>query len=149
MGTVQTVPVIDVAPFLAGDPVGAQEVIRQVGRACETIGFLVLTGHGIAPDLQNRVFAVSREFFDLPEEEKLRYLTSPGTFFGYNPVGAERVAYSRGDKTPPDLKANFTFGRLDVDERDPYYSSPLGKRIFTPNVWPERPTQFRSIVTAY
>ena len=43
MGTVQTVPVIDVAPFLAGDPVGEQEVVCQVGRACETIGFLVLT----------------------------------------------------------------------------------------------------------
>ena len=149
MGTVQTVPVIDVAPFLAGDPVGEQEVVRQVGRACETIGFLVLTGHGIAADLQARVFDVCREFFDLPEEEKLRSFTVPGTYFGYNPVGAERVAYSRGDKTPPDLKANFTFGRLDVDDNDPYYNSPLGKQIFTPNVWPERPPQFRAIVTEY
>ena len=82
MGTVQTVPVIDVAPFLAGDPVGEQEVVRQVGRACEAIGFLVLTGHGIAADLQARVFDVCREFFDLPEEEKLRSFTVPGTYFG-------------------------------------------------------------------
>ena len=149
MGSVQTFPVIDVEPFLAGDPTGEQDVVRHVARACETIGCLVLTGHGIAPDLQERVFAVSREFFDLPEEEKLRHVTAPGTFFGYNPVGAERVAYSRGDKTPPDLKANFTFGRLDVDDRDPYYNSPLGKQIFTPNVWPDRPAEFRSVVTEY
>ena len=149
MGSVQTVPVIDVAPFLAGDPIGGREVVRQVSRACETIGFLVITGHGIAAELQARVFEVCREFFDLSEEEKLRYSTVPGTYFGYNPIGAERVAYSRGEKTPPDLKANFTFGRLDVDDRDPYYNSPLGKQIFTPNVWPAQPTEFRSVVTEY
>jgi len=149
MGSIQTVPIIDVAPFLTGDPREGQEVVRQIARACETIGFLVITGHGIAADLQARVFAVCREFFDLPEEEKLRYYTVPGTYFGYNPVGAERVAYSRGEKTPPDLKANFTLGRLDIDEQDPYYSSQTGKQIFTPNIWPDRPAQFRAIVTEY
>lgn len=46
MGVVQTVPIIDVAPFLSGDPAGTEEVVRQVGRACEPIGFLVLTGRG-------------------------------------------------------------------------------------------------------
>ena len=81
MGSVQTVPVIDVAPFLAGDPIGGREVVRQVSRACETIGFLVITGHGIAAELQARVFEVCREFFDLSEEEKLHYSTVPGTYF--------------------------------------------------------------------
>ncbi|NOT57899.1 MAG: isopenicillin N synthase family oxygenase [Deltaproteobacteria bacterium] len=148
MSTVQTVPIIDVAPFLAGDPAGTHEVIRHVSRACETIGFLVLTGHGIPLELQERVFATSREFFDLPEEEKLRSKI-PGIYYGYNPLGAERVAYSRGEQTPPDLKANFSLGRLDVDAHDPYYHSPLGKRIFPANIWPERPTQFRALVTEY
>ena len=97
MGSTHIVPVIDIAPFLSGDPVGAQEVVRQIGRACETIGFLVITGYGISAELQERVFAVSREFFDLPEEEKLRYKV-PRTYFGYNPVGSEYVAYSLGGK---------------------------------------------------
>jgi isopenicillin N synthase-like dioxygenase len=148
MRAVQTVPIIDVAPFLAGEPVGTQEVIRQVGQACASIGFLVLTGHGIPLDLQERVFAVSREFFDLPEAEKLRSKV-PGIYYGYNPLGAERVAYSRGEQTPPDLKANFSLGRLDVDAHDPYYQSPLGKRIFPGNIWPERPSHFRALVTEY
>src|SRR5262245_5272148 len=108
MGAVQTVPIIDVAPFLSGDPAGTQEVVRQVGRACETIGFFVLTGHGVDPALQSRTFQICCEFFDLPEEEKLRYHSVPGTYLGYNPMGSERVAYSRGEKTPPDLNANFT-----------------------------------------
>ena len=149
MGLIQTVPIVDVAPFLTGDPQGAQDVVRQVGRACETIGFLVLTGHGIDPALQSRTFQICREFFDLPEEEKLRYHGVPGTYLGYNPLGSERVAYSRGEKTPPDLNANFSIGRIAIDERDPYYTSKSGRQVFTPNVWPERPIHFRSIFTEY
>jgi isopenicillin N synthase-like dioxygenase len=126
-----------------------QEVVRQVGHACETIGFLVLTGHGIDPALQSHTFQVCQEFFNLPEAEKLRSHAVPGTYLGYNPVGSERVAYSRGEKTPPDLNGNLTVGRIEIDERDPYYHSPMGKQIFTPNVWPERPSRFRTVFTEY
>jgi hypothetical protein len=48
-------------------------------------------------------------------------------------MGSERVAYSRGEKTPPDLNANFTIGRVEIDEHDPYYTSQAGKQIFTPS----------------
>lgn len=147
MSVASIVPVIDIAPFLAGDPAGERDVVRQVAYACETIGFVIITGHGIASELQSRTFSACQEFFDLPEEEKLRYRPSLGTYCGYNPVGAERVAYSRGEKTPSDLKANFTQGRLETDPDDSYYTSEMGKLIFTPLVWPERPAQFRQAVT--
>jgi hypothetical protein len=44
-------------------------------------------------------------------------------------MGSERVAYSRGEKTPPDLNANFTIGRVEIDEHDPYYTSQAGKQL--------------------
>lgn len=47
--------------------------------------------------------------YQKPEEEKLR-TKIPGAYYGYNPLGAERVAYSRGEQTPPDPKANFFLG---------------------------------------
>jgi hypothetical protein len=34
----QTIPIVDIAPFLAGSAEGKQQVAREVGRACETIG---------------------------------------------------------------------------------------------------------------
>ena len=149
MSSVYSVPIIDVAPFLANDPIGTKEIIRQVTRALEHIGFLVLTGHGIDPELQDHTLQVAQAFFDLPEEEKLRYHNVPGTFMGYNPLAAERVAYSHGIETAPDLKANFTVGQPLPDERDPYYISPSGRQMFQPNVWPARPVEFRSTLTAY
>ena len=44
MNSLYSVPVIDIAPFLASDPVGTKEIIQQVNLALERIGFLVLTG---------------------------------------------------------------------------------------------------------
>ena len=62
MSSLPTVPIIDVEPFLAGDPVGMQKVVRQVGQTCETIGFLVLTGHGLDSALQARFAKMRRQF---------------------------------------------------------------------------------------
>jgi isopenicillin N synthase-like dioxygenase len=149
MNSLYSVPVIDVAPFLANDQVETKKIIQQVNRALERIGFLVLTGHGIDPELQDRTLQVAQAFFDLPEDEKLRYHNVPGTFMGYNPLAAERVAYSHGIETAPDLKANYTLEPLVIDERDPYYTSPTGRQMFQPNVWPVRPVEFRPTLTAY
>lgn len=149
MSSVYSVPIINVAPFLADDPLGTTEILRQVTRALEHIGFLVLTGHGLDPELQDCTLRVAQAFFDLPEDEKLRCHNVPGTFMGYNPLAAERVAYSHGIETAADLKANYTLEPPEIDEHDPYYTSPRGRQMFQPNVWPLRPVEFRPTLTAY
>ena len=149
MQTRGAVPVVDIAPFRSGPFEAARPVVDQVRAALETIGFFVITGHGISPDLQARTLDVGSEFFDLSEEEKLRYCDVPNTFLGYNPLGAERVAYAHHDESAPDLKANYTVGRIDVDREDPYYRSDAGRQWFPPNIWPERPARFRETMAAY
>ena len=71
----QQVPIIDIAPFLngdgGGDDKGKRQVAEQVRKAYEDIGFFVVTGHGIAPNLITEVNYVSKQFFDLPHEEKM------------------------------------------------------------------------------
>ena len=149
MSPIKSVPVIDVNPFLKNDPAGRKRVVQQVGNACENIGFLVITGHGVSTELRQRTLKICREFFDLPEDEKIDYHDVPGTYLGYQPLGTERVGYTLNEETPPDLKAGYSLGRLDIDPGDPYYGCDLGRLYFQPQVWPERPTVFRSIVTEY
>jgi len=67
-----TVPVIDLAPFLAGGANGQQAVARAIGRACEGIGFFTIVGHGVDARLVRTMYDVSRAFFDLPVDEKQR-----------------------------------------------------------------------------
>ena len=66
------IPVIDMAPYLAGTPEGKRQVATQLDRACREVGFYIIVGHGVDPSLIEQVDAVSRAFFDLPLDEKMK-----------------------------------------------------------------------------
>ena len=98
------VPVIDMAPYRAGTPEGKRRVAEQLGRACREIGFYVIVGHGFDAALIDQVEAVSRDFFDLPLDEKMKVHVgkAPGGV-GYAAVGDTALAYTRWQVAPPDL----------------------------------------------
>src|SRR5690242_5364135 len=93
------VPVIDLAPFGGADPSARARLVEQVRRACEDVGFLVVTGHGMAPDLLDRMGAVSRDFFDLPERVKSVH-RHPERDARSMPLASESVAASLDLVTP-------------------------------------------------
>jgi isopenicillin N synthase-like dioxygenase len=143
------VPVIDVAPFLADEPEGKCAVVTEVGRACADIGFFTVIGHGVPGDLLDRMDRVSRAFFDLPLEEKLRVKRPrPEQSRGYIGIGDENLAASQGDRSTSDLKEFFAIGPVDVPEDD-YHRRPEAYPSFAPNLWPERPAELRAAWTAY
>jgi isopenicillin N synthase-like dioxygenase len=143
------VPVIDLAPFATGSPAARRAVAAEVGRACADIGFFTVVGHGVPAALVERMARVSRAFFDLPLEDKLRVKRPrPEQSRGYIGIGDENLAYSRGDTGATDLKEFFAIGPVDVPD-EPYYRRPEAYPSFAPNVWPERPHGFREAWTAY
>jgi isopenicillin N synthase-like dioxygenase len=143
------VPVVDVAPFLAGPPAGKRAVAGQIGRACTDIGFFTIVGHGVPADLVAETIAVTKAFFDLPLEEKLRVRQpKPEQSRGYIGVGGENLAYSRGDQGAADLKEVFAIGRVDTPDTE-YFRGPAAYPSFAPNLWPERPPRLRTVWTAY
>jgi isopenicillin N synthase-like dioxygenase len=144
-----TVPVIDIAPFLAGEDAGKRETARQVGRACEEIGFLTIVGHGVSPRLVAEMDGVSRAFFDRPLAEKLRVKRPrPEQSRGYIGVGDENLSYSLAREGGTDLKEFFAIGPVDVPDGE-YYRCAAAYPSFAPNVWPGRPPEFRGVWTAY
>ena len=136
------VPVIDIA---ARD----QAVVDAVGRAVDDIGFLVITGHGIDPDLIARTQAVSNAFFDLPLAEKQRVLRpAPDVTRGYIPLEAESVGRSQGLDVPGDLNESLMIGPVDATD-DPYFTGPEAGKHFHPNLWPEAPPGLRPVYEDY
>ena len=117
------VPVIDIAPYLAGTPEGKRRVAEQLGRACREIGFYVIVGHGVDPGLVDQVETVSREFFDLSLDEKMKvHIGKVSGGVGYSAVGDIALAYTRGQVTPPDLNETFQIAKVDVTN-DAYFQS--------------------------
>ena len=144
------VPVIDVAPFHAGDSATKRGIAAQVGRAVQDIGFLVITGHGVDPGLIGRVQAASNAFFDLDGAEKQAVLRpAPDVTRGYIPLEAESVGRSQGVEVPGDLNESLMIGPVDVPPGDPYFFGPAAGRHFHPNLWPARPNGLRPLYEEY
>jgi isopenicillin N synthase-like dioxygenase len=127
------VPVIDLQPFLTGRDKPA--VVRQVRKACEEIGFLVVGGHGIPDETIGAMLDASRRFFALDTETKLTVRPTEPVFRGYTPMARTALAKSMGTESAPDLREGFTVNRVQ-DKSDPYFHQPAARRIFADNVWP-------------
>src|SRR5262245_21997583 len=144
-----SVPVIDLTPYRNGND--KQAVARQVGQACESIGFLVVSGHGVADQTIRDMLNASMAFFALPASAKSQVKPSePGVFRGYSGLAAMALGKSLGVAAAPDLREGFTINRVQ-DKSDPYFRDPRAGRIFADNVWPREPDVpgFRAAFTSF
>ncbi len=150
---VSRVPLVDLTgAFEPGSR--RDEVVEAVRRACEDVGFLVITGHGVPDDLMARVDAASRRLFSLPLDEKMRWARESNNMRGFMPPKSSALALAHDEVTPPDLAELYTVGRFD----DPEAARRAGHRqgqdegrsaFFAPNVWPDpqRVPGFREALT--
>ena len=100
------IPLIDIGPYFAGGRADKKRVADEMSRACERIGFFLISGHGVAPALVEGVQRESKAFFALLLEEKLaiRQRKEQKGSRGYEPVGTEQLSATIGVETPPDLE---------------------------------------------
>jgi isopenicillin N synthase-like dioxygenase len=145
------VPIIDVSALLNSDarPEDRQHVIEKIGNACKDIGFLIIVGHQIPNDMVNDIWKTTKEFFDLPVDEKLQYVKPQDVYpFGYNALGAEVLqagkdvekggsSSSSSAVIPPDIKELFSLGPADP------------KTGFPSRIFPNPPADFEASWTTY
>src|SRR5260370_42082077 len=138
-----SVPVIDMRPWFGGDEAARAAVAAQVDAALQSVGFFLISGHGVPDDLRARVRAQARAFFALPAKTKQRYaVTVAGR--GWLPTGVEANGYAEGTQTPPDLKESFAVG-ADRPTGDP----DVDGYWFQPNVYPAEVPRLQPAVVAY
>jgi isopenicillin N synthase-like dioxygenase len=68
-----SLPVVDVGAFASGidhDTQAARDAARQIDAVFRELGFLLVSGHGLQPDVKERMLDQLRTFFALPVEEK-------------------------------------------------------------------------------
>lgn len=134
------VPVIDIAPFRAGEPAERLRVARAFGQALEQTGFAAITGHGVPEALAADTYAAAQAFFALPLDAKARYTPPEQTKGrGYLPVGIESVAATLRGPTPPDLCEALVFASVARERR--------GEGL--PNYWPDTPPALAACVNAW
>jgi isopenicillin N synthase-like dioxygenase len=143
----QTVPPIDLAGFYTGDAQSRRDAAGAVDEACRAIGFLRVRNHRVPERLLRQTFDVARTFFDAPLERKQSVAPVDGRVRGYTGIGAQGLAYSLEQATPPDLFERFRMGPFDVPQDD-YYRA-RATTCFAPNLWPDFVPGFRATLCAY
>ncbi|MEJ0070614.1 MAG: 2OG-Fe(II) oxygenase family protein [Pseudomonadota bacterium] len=146
-----SIPQIDIAPFLAGDPAGRRAVVRQWAQAFETVGFATIAGHGVADRLIEDLHAAALQFFDLPVAVKRRCsFAGEARSQGYVGLAGQSLARTvdaNAPPAPPDLFEGLTFQHCNW-ERDGIRND-FDQSIFRPNLWPTEPPGLRSLIEAY
>src|SRR6202046_4909761 len=138
-----SVPVIDLAPWFGGDDRARAAVAAEVDAALRSVGFFLISGHGVPDELRAQVRARARAFFALPPAVKRRYAVTVGGR-GWLPPGAEANGYAEGTQTPPDLKESYAVG-ADQPTGDPEVDA----FWFQPNVYPAEVPGLAPAVTGY
>jgi len=134
------IPILDMTAFRQGD---TDAFVAALGDACRETGFFGITGHGIAPELRERAFAMSRAFFAMGQADKdaLSISLSPHNR-GYSTIGQEFLDEHSGVR---DSKEAFNIG-LDLAPDDPRVLR--GEPFRGVNVWPDLPG-FRETMLEY
>jgi len=123
------VPLVSLADQ-ARDPEG---FAAALGGSFERFGFAMVSDHGIPQELIDRAWAMTKAFFDLPEDVKRSYFVAGGGGArGYTPFKTE---IAKG-ATHVDLKEFWHIGReLAAGHRF--------SELMAPNIWPDQPEGFR------
>ena len=146
----QGVPLIDLAPALAGDAAGKKRVAAEVGDALETVGFFYIVGHGVPAELVQRMRDRAYTFFAQPLAEKMEIgRPSPEITRGYDPPAQQSLSATKDNVSLPDLQEAFGMGGFDHAPDDPFYTSGLGHYFFAPNLWPAQPADLRPTLEDY
>ncbi|MDC0033355.1 isopenicillin N synthase family oxygenase [Alphaproteobacteria bacterium] len=147
--TTDVVPIIDFSPLRTGNALARKDIAMRVGRACEDIGFFMVSGHGIAPHIIERAYSMALAFFDLPEDKKLQSL-KPAVDInrGYSPFRSRTVGAEIDKGLKPSLQEGFAIGQPNVPEES-YFQGPQALNNFAPDIWPRQPTGFEDAMRAY
>lgn len=134
------IPVLDLAPLLAGDPEGTSSLARAFLQAYGETGFGYVVGHGIPDALVTGVFEASRAFHSSPQAQKMN-IALDRNHRGYIARDTSTdVNSTLADVTKPNQSESFMMMREDDVETDDFLSGP--------NQWPELPG-FRDTLEAY
>ncbi|WP_417508470.1 isopenicillin N synthase family dioxygenase [Microbacterium sp.] len=128
-------PILDLSQLDQG-PEAAAQFRDDLRAATHDIGFFYLTGTDVTAELSERLHKAARDFFALPEEEKLAIenVKSP-QFRGYTRTGGELT------QGKVDWREQIDIG----PERENVEGGPTFNRLIGPNLWPAAQPALREV----
>ena len=146
MPDVNAIPVIDLGPYLAGEPRALDRAAAELRHALTEIGFYTIVNHGVSAALVHEVYRQVARFHARPLDEKLRIKLDKHNV-GYLPMMGDTLRTSVvAQVTKPNMSEAFFMARdLAADHPDVV----SGRRFRSANQWPEGLPGFREPLVEY
>ncbi|CAI0629463.1 unnamed protein product [Linum tenue] len=123
------IPTVDVGSLISS-PSAANHELQKLSLALSSWGCFQVVNHGMTDSFVDRVHEISKQFFDLPKEEKHRYIREPDSIEGY---GTDMI-----------VAENQT-----LDWIDRLYLTLNPPNQVQLKFWPEKPETFREVLHEY
>ncbi|MGX8904260.1 isopenicillin N synthase family dioxygenase [Streptomyces netropsis] len=138
-----SIPTIDLSLWRTGDRRSRDRLAAAVDQSLARAGFLLVTGHGVHPDLPAAIRAAARTFFHQPADIKLPFLAEAGQY-GWSGPGAVATGQAEGLITPPDLVETWSMapGPYDATAERPVPE-------LLPEAWPSRSPALQPLLARY
>jgi len=134
------IPVIDIGGLGRSSATEDELIVTQVASAAAEFGFFQIVGHGIEPELVERVWTQTGAFFAMSRPDKLALSRTKENSRGY---------YDRElTKQARDLKEVFDFAHVpfaDLPDEHPDNYAPVDGH----NQWPSNLPEFRETMVTY
>lgn len=143
-------PLLDVGPYLAGEPGALEQLAADVKWIQENLGFFAIINHGIPQSLIDEAFRQTEKLFEIPMEEKLKhrvgfhhqgYLPPKSSILKSTAI-MEKIALN----TKKDTNAAWLFMRNRTAD-DPKVLAKVRHRGL--NQWPDSLPEFKKALYAY
>ena len=146
MSAAETIPVIDLGPYLAGEPGATDRAAEQLRFALTKVGFYFIVNHGVSDEKVRRLFADVVRFHALPLDKKMAIRIDRNNT-GYLPMKGDTLRTSVVQAvTRPNLnEALFVARDLPPDHPDVV----ADRRFRGVNQWPAGLPGFRETIVDY
>jgi len=142
------VPVVDISAYVRGGTARERATTaRAMDRACSTVGFIQILGHGIPEAVIRGLTDGVDAFFGQPLEDKKEYRLPAGVNRGYTPPKAESLSLSAGVESASRMNDFFEAFNIGSQTGD-FPDLDLSEAAYPANVWPAV-DGFRPAIEAY
>ena len=140
------IPIIDLGPYLAGEPGSLEIIASQIRNACERVGFFYISSHGVSERIIENAFLQNQRFHALPIESKRR-LKIDQYNVGFLEINTSTQAHSTVHKAtkPNQNESYFVSHDRPLNHPDRVRKMPLRGG----NYWPDDLSGFREGVMEY
>ena len=145
-GAQDTIPIVDLGPYLAGEPGAMERVAGELRHALTEIGFYFIVNHGVPEVRIHEAFRQAARFHALPLERKMDVRVDRHNV-GYLPMRGDTLRTSTVQTV---TKANFNeafFMARDLPDDHPEVLA--DRRFRSANRWPADLPGFRQAVVTY